>query len=161
MLVFLELRPSRASHRLAIFALPLWQMPKAGRCGEQLTTPRSISASHVPHLSPSPLGDPLSALRMGLGSNPGFVQGYTGAEKLFLREYCDKLNVFFCVTPFPHQTLRARDSSAEGQCPYLSISKAVCLCCSGCRTVLTRPARLTYEIFAKQEGRTNSDSKLM
>jgi len=44
--VFLELRPSRAPHPVAIFILPPWWMPKAGGCGEQLNTPRSIPASH-------------------------------------------------------------------------------------------------------------------
>lgn len=50
-LVFLELRPSRAPHPLTIFALPPRRMPKGGRCREQLPTPRSIPASHLPHLS--------------------------------------------------------------------------------------------------------------
>lgn len=55
---------------------------------------------------------------------------------------------------FPSRPLHAGDSSAEGQCPYLSIGKALCPRCSGCRTVVTRPARLTKEISAKQ-GRKN------
>lgn len=40
-----------APHPLAIFTLPLSQVSKAGRCGKQLTTPRSIPASYVLHLS--------------------------------------------------------------------------------------------------------------
>lgn len=56
--------------------------------------------------------------------------------------------------PFPSRPLHAGDSSAEGQCPYLSIGKALCPRCLGGRTVVTQPARLAKEISAKQ-GRKN------
>lgn len=89
---------------------------KAGGCGEQLTTPRSIPASHVPHLSHH-LSETCSPEQQRCPMDGTGIKCRLGPGLCWCREAIFKRISQFPCHPFPHQTLHAADSSAEGQCP--------------------------------------------